>query len=216
MTHDTDRHGDTSCEQTPERPWLTIDRESVDRVNDLDGTRADSDVGVSAVTGSDAQTGWSSSDVPPGAEARYEWLAKLQNGYGESDRQAQKDQADLERTIDVVCGQLGVGDSQREQIEWLLDELAIQSDLGRRLSIEEVVLAATSLVVDVYRSRHAPPVRSVDQQRGAVQLPESIQRESAFKELRADFSVDASRITDARERIRKTDSFSTLQRRVRR
>jgi hypothetical protein len=215
MANDTDRTTDDD-RPTPTQPWTQIDRESVDRVNDLDGTRADSEVGMNALGGDDAQTGWAASDVPPDAEARFEWLAKLQHGYGESDRQAQKNQADIERMIDVVCGQLGVADTVAEQVTWLLDQLSIQSDLSRQLSYEGAVLAASSLVVDIYRSRQALPADAEAHNDRSASLPESVRRESRFKELRADYGVTLDEITAARERIRNTDAFSQFQRRVRR
>lgn len=189
----------TTYDDTGPMPWLTVDYEasashfgSDERPADLDENNTPIDDGLMGQTSiredeGDGSTNW-------------EWLRKLNDGWGESGRSTQIWKAGVKRDLDIICDRLGATDHQKERATWLLKGIEIKDELLKRGSVETVLLGVVSMVIDEDRTRYA---------RHGNDEVQSVTRDTEFKELRDKFNINNRTIHTVRKRLRETDVYES-------
>lgn len=181
---------DTDTETRHPMPWLGADYGSVDRVSLLD-TATDSDTPVSQPTAETAQTGFNPRDVSSHRRQRWQWLERQHQKFARetTDERTARHYGGIEREIDIVCGHLDCTEHQQTRSKWLLETLDIQDDVDRTASIEAVVMAVVTLVVNEDNRR--------------------VRTEESYRQLRVDYGIATTEIRRLRQAIRETTVYQS-------
>lgn len=187
-------------DENPE-PWVRLDYSPPNYLDRKSEATTDAETPVGATEHDVAVTGWNNSDVPAAKRQYWKHLQNLNDGVGDSDRKRAKRQSDIERTLDVVAGQLDIGNHAHERALWLLERIDIHDDIDRSTSIEAVVLGVATLVVDKERSRYD----TLQSDAAYDHVTQSVLRDEAFKQLRSDFCLEPNEVRKVRRAVRETD-----------
>jgi len=144
-------------------------------------------------------TGFNPSDAPPGERQKWERLQKLNNGYGESDRSVQIHENGIRRDLDIISDRLGCTTYQKEKVEWYIDGLNINDEIGSSVSVEAAILGITSLVIDESRTKRARLTEDV--------TITSVLNDDIFVDLCSDFGVNRGVIRQVRISVRDTEVY---------
>ena len=90
-------------------------------------------------------TGGEWKNVSPAKREYYQWLATLNDGYGESSRKMKTHRADCKRLIDVYSGQFEFSVYQKDRIQFIVDHISLHFGPYR---YEETILALCTVVAD--------------------------------------------------------------------
>jgi hypothetical protein len=140
------------------------------------------------------------SDAPRSHRGRFNWLAKLNQGVGEQDRDLQRQRAGVERDLGVVAARLDLTEHQRARSQWLLDRIDMKDEVLPSGPIEVAILAVVSLAVDEDRTRAAQYDSGKKQ---------SVLRDTAFAQLLEEFDVSRRQVRQTRHRVRETDTYES-------
>lgn len=176
-------------------PWLSLDYEYFE-TDDRDSSLDENAPGIDDELV--AQTDFRAADVKQ--SSKWEWLQKLNNGYGESERSTQLHEAGVQRDLDIICEQLHCTDHQHDRSKWLLDQIDIKGQLIPDGRIEAAILGVVSMVVDEDRTRYA---------RQGVENMQSVTRDDPFKRLLSEYDIDSKRIRTIRQRLRETEVYES-------
>jgi hypothetical protein len=188
-----------SGDDTGPVPWVSIDYEashshfgSDDNVADLDQNNTAIDTSLMGRTSIQPSDG----DDPQ----KWKRLQRLNDGYGESDRNQQIWNAGVKRDLDIICDRLNATDHHHERAKWLLERIEIKEELLKRGSVEAVLMGIVSMVIDEDRTKYA---------RQGVDDMQSVTRDDAFTQLREEYDIDNRTIHTVRKRLRETEVYES-------
>ena len=178
-------------------PWATIDY-SAARPSDPEWQDRGTPPGIPEPMS--GQTTFNPDDASPSERDHYRWLAKKNQGVGDSSRRRDRQRAGLERDLGVVVSQLNATDRQKERAEWLLDRIDIKDEILTCGPIELAVVAVVSLAIDEDRTRFAHHENA---------KAKSVLRDMAFNRLCDEFDLEKREVRRVRQRVRETDVYKS-------
>lgn len=84
-------------------------------------------------------------DGTPAKKEYYEWLARLNDGYGDTTRKDKNNKSDWKRMVDVYSGQFEFSDYQQERVQHIVNSISM--DFGS-YSHEKSILAICTIVAN--------------------------------------------------------------------